>query len=63
MDNKKSDGWSQWLSADEQSISYRIHQKEKTIMQSNPTLLKKQQTSLKPAANSISSIKNQIRNR
>ena len=63
MDNKKSDGWSQWLSAEEQSVSYRVRQQERTIMQSNPTLLKKQQTTSKPVANRITFVGNQISSR
>lgn len=44
MDKRDVNGWSQWFSKKESSVSNLIRQQENKILQSNPTLLKKQQT-------------------
>lgn len=54
MEGNDTHGWSQWFSKQESSVASRLHQQEKTIIQSNPTLLKQQPTS--PIQTSLSSI-------
>ena len=42
MDNRKPQGWSQWFSKTDSSVSSRVRQQEEKVLQSNPTLLKRQ---------------------
>lgn len=54
MEGNDTHGWSQWFSKQESYVASRLHQQEKIIIQSNPTLLKQQPTS--PIQTSLSSI-------